>query len=125
MDASKLEPAERNFKREVLTLIVILVVAFGAGIVILYNYIQTRTRQTEEQNQGRSPEMGELVKNYSFKNKEDEESSFFDYAGKITLVACISVDQLDDSKLVIDALKRFDELYKDCLLYTSPSPRDA
>jgi len=113
MDATKLEPAERNFKREVMTLVITLVIALGAGGVILYNYMKTVATQREEELKGRAPELSELSKNYSFKNKNDEKASFFDYTGHVTLVACIAVNQLEDSQVVIDTLKGFAERYKD------------
>jgi len=113
MDVSKLEPAERNFKRELTTLILILVIAFAAGGLILFNYIKMRQAQDEDVRQGRAPEMAELVKNYSFKNKKNEDASFFDYTGKVTFIACFSADQLEDNTLVLEALKRYAEIYKD------------
>ena len=108
MDVSKLEPADRNLKRELTTLLVILFIAFAAGGLILYKYVNMSSRQNKEVSEGRSPEIGELVKNYSFKDKNDKEKSFFDFTGQVTLVACFSVDQLDDSKLILDTLKEYE-----------------
>lgn len=113
MDVSKLEPAERNFKRELTTLIVILVIAFGAGTLILYNYMTMTVRQNKELAEGRSPEIGELVKNYSFRDKDNKDASFFDFTGQVTLMACFSINQLEDSKVVLETLQKFEEAYAD------------
>ncbi len=113
MDVSKLEPAERNFKRELTTLISILALALVTGGIIIGSYINTRMKQNKELQEGRAPEIGELVKNYSFKNKEDKPSSFYDCTGQVTLVACISIQQLEDSEMIIAALKDLEERFKD------------
>lgn len=112
MNASKLEPVERNFKREVTTLIAILVLAFITGGVIILNYTKTRTEQNKEMFEGRAPEIGELVKNYSFKNKEDKNASFFECTGQVTLLACVSSKQLKDSETVISVLKHLAKTFE-------------
>ena len=113
MDVSKLEPAENNPKKNAITMIVLLVVAFAAGGIIINNYMATRKRQAEEVAAGRSPEIGELVKNYSYKNRENKNASFFDCTGQVTLMACFSIHQMEDSKVVFETLKQFEERYKD------------
>lgn len=113
MDVSKLEPAERNFKRESLTLIIILVIAFTAGAVILFNYLKMTQRQNKENAQGRPAEIAELTKNYSFKDANDEKRSFFDLTGKVTIAACFSINQLQDNVQVLDILKEFAKEYQD------------
>lgn len=113
MDVSKLEPADRNAKREYTTLIVILVLAAITGAVILYKYNQKSAAQAEEMGKGRAPQSGELKKNYSFVDQDGKQASFFDYTGKATLVACFAPTQLEDSELVFSILKDFAERYKD------------
>lgn len=111
MNPSQLEPADRNPKREFITLTTILILALITGSIIFYQYTQNSKHQAEELQQGRAPEIGELTKNYSFVDLDDKSGTFFDYTGKITLIACFAPQQLDDSTSIIEILKKFEEKY--------------
>lgn len=113
MDVSQLEPADRNPKREITTLFILLAVALIAGSIIVFQYIRTTKRHAEEQGKGRAPEIGELTKNYSFVDIEGKKGTFFDFTGKATLIACFAPLQWQDSNEVIKALKEFEARYKE------------
>jgi len=113
MDVSKLEPAERDEKAMRKTALILLIIMFTGAAIIVYKFQKKLSAEAVEKSKGRADKLGELRKNFSFLDEDGKVGTFTDLEGSVSLVGCFSLNQLEDSRYALDALKAAAVHYKD------------
>ena len=112
MNASELEPSERDPKAIRRTVIILFILMFVGGTAIWWKYTQQQARDQEEVVEGRSPRISRLTKNFAGICQDGESRGLDDLEGKVWVVAPIVPNHPEENRIQLAKMKDLAEHYK-------------
>lgn len=112
MNASELEPADRDPKAIRRTVIILFLLMVFGGTAIWYKYQQQQDRDRLEVIEGRSPRISRLTKNFAGVCQDGESRGLDDLEGKVWVVAPIVPNHPEENKIQLIKMQQLAERYK-------------
>jgi len=112
MNASELEPADRDPKAIRRTVIILCILMFVGGPAILWKYSQKDAQDKEEVEAGRSPRISQLQKNFAGVCQDGESRGLDELQGKVWVVAPIVPNRPEENKIQLAKMKELAERYR-------------
>lgn len=112
INASELEPADRDPKAIRRTVIILFLLMTFGGVAILLKYQQQQEKDQIEVVEGRAPRISRLTKNFAGVCQDGESRGLDDLEGKVWVVAPIVPNHPEENKIQLAKMKDLAERYK-------------
>lgn len=112
MNASHLEPADRDSKAIARTVFFLFSLMLVGGVAIWYKYQKQQEKDRVEVVEGRSPRIGRLTKNFAGVCQDGESRGLNDLEGKVWAVSSIVPGFPEENKIQLAKMQELAERYK-------------
>jgi cytochrome oxidase Cu insertion factor (SCO1/SenC/PrrC family) len=112
MNASELEPADRDPRAIRRTVIILSILMLVGGTAIWWKYTQQQERDKEEVVDGRSPRIYRLTKNFAGVCQDGQSRGLDQLEGKVWVVAPIVPNHPEENRIQLAKMKELADRYK-------------